>query len=351
MNIIIKILLTSFFFSIIRVSANPLPSTIISEILIKTPLEWQIELDRYFLASEKSDPNTYKVKFHTSRYPDTFQVQLQLEDNEQFPVIVPDMVKHNGIKKVIEIQVGDTVTIGQNSYKSKAVISRIGADSSLCVCPWENFVSSDTVTIGSENKIPSKSVTLLVLSKKDSLPVQGLELYYHSDYSFDPSNIRFYCELKSFPFTLPPVTACKRQFFSIQFFPQLEILAFIDYSYSPLLPDTDTVYIDPVSIKEHHTLFKDSYAGNLSVVNSSKNVIFIIKCGNTLTGSGQLQITSISGKLVKKMNIDMARTGTISLAWDKRDTRGRALSNGVYLATLLVNGKTLTEKFTLSGSR
>lgn len=348
MNIINKVLLISFFFSIVRICANPLPSTIISEIFIKTPLDWQIELDRYFLASEQSDPNIYKVKFHTSRYPDTFEVQLQLEDNEKFPVIVPDMIKHNGIKKAIEIQVGDKVTIGQNSNKSEAVISRIGADSSLCVCPWENFVSSDTVTMGSENRIPSKSVTLVVLSIKDSLPVQGLGLF---DSDGTMPHLRY--RLDHFPFTLPSFNACGTHFFWIQFMGQdyNNRLATIDYSYSPLLPDTDTVYIDPVSIKEHHTLFKDGYTGNLSVVNSNKNLLFIIKCGKSLTGQGQLQITDISGKLVKKMNIDMARTGAISLAWDKTDTRGRALSNGVYLATLIVNGKTLTEKFTLSGSR
>lgn len=67
-----------------------------------------------------------------------------------------------------------------------------------------------------------------------------------------------------------------------------------------------------------------------------------------MTGRGQLQITSISGKLVKRMNADIAQKGTISLVWDIKDTRGRILSNGVYLAKLHVNGKTLIEKFTLS---
>lgn len=326
---------------------NPLPSTLISEIQVETPQKWKIELNRWFLSNEQSEGGgVYNVKLITSRYPDTFSIRLKLETTDQFPVIVPDSIKKSSSKPtVVEMQIGDTVKVGQSFFDIFVIIRHIGADSSLCVCKYGWFVSSDTPSIGAENRIPNKSVTVLVLSNKDTLPVPGLGLYLSDEFHVAPYHFR---DVPQGPFSLT-VTACEGLRYSIRT-KNLHSFGEIHYSYSPLLPDTDTVFVDPVSIKEMHTKAVKSNAKMLTVVNSERSLIFVIRNEQTMAGSGKIRITTVSGKLIQEIAVNVAQTGTSTIAWNKTDSNNRFLSGGIYLATLTVNGRSVTEKFTLGGS-
>lgn len=321
--------------------ANPVIPIIISEIQVISPTSWFIELDLREYRNIKS------ATIKTNRYNKNFTVNF--EESNGFAVITSDSIKDT----IIEIKIGDTISISlpmNQNFRDEIVISQIGALSSACACEHNRFVTVDNPTIGSANIFPKKTVTVYVLSKVDSLPVQGLGLYVIDMERYVTPHLEK--ELPAGPFDVNP-EPCEEVYYYIM--DKLNNYGVLSYNFYDELPDTDTVYIYPTNIQDIKNKEKQKKFSALSVVNTSKSMLFIIKENQNLSGAAQLRITTATGALVKEIKVNLSGSGTYSVNWNRTDSRGKVLSDGIYFAALTADEKKVTTKFTicnnLSGSK
>jgi hypothetical protein len=115
------------------------------------------------------------------------------------------------------------------------------------------------------------------------------------------------------------------------------------YRLAVLTRDGAASYSDPVRVQMPGAL---ETALSAPIVPRSGPVEFRFATAPVL-GRYRLDVLDIAGRRVRSLGQGSVEAGEHRLVWDRRDESGRAVSRGVYMVQLEVNGRRLTRKFGL----
>ncbi len=77
--------------------------------------------------------------------------------------------------------------------------------------------------------------------------------------------------------------------------------------------------------------------------NPSTSIAFVVPRSGTV----KLGIFNQSGQMIRELVSGDMNAGTHTAAWNGKDSKGRAVSSGVYIARLTMGSQTITHKLTL----
>lgn len=248
MKSLFRLIILMPFVFVMKLPANPIRPNLLSELQVISPAKWVIELDYNQIIGHVLQKDTFDmVMLKSNRYNDSFYVKVSIDKKNLFAIITADSID----SQVIEMHIGDYISVRNRSEKNDVNVSYIGSDSSLCACPHtENtFRRTDTPTIGTENAFPTITLVLYVLSIVDSLPVSGLGFYERNGYIPSPVLVQ---NISAGPVTFF-LTPCSNVSYSI-YDVGWQYFGSVNYQFDLVAQlDTDTVFITPT-----HTINTES---------------------------------------------------------------------------------------------